>query len=56
MRGCNIFKAEHPSHVHQVGKRSRFHLLHHLPSMYFYRFLTDAELPTYLFIRQAGDY
>ncbi len=55
MRSCNIFKAERHSHVHQVGKRSRFHLLHDLPSMCLHRFLTDAKFPTDLLIQQAGD-
>jgi hypothetical protein len=43
-------------HFHQLGERSRFHLLHHLASVCLHRDFADAELPTDLFIQKARDH
>ena len=48
-------RAEPFGHSHQVGERIGFHLLHHFAPVGFHRNLADAQLPSNLFIQQAGD-
>lgn len=50
------YDAELRGHLHQVGKRPGFHLLHHLSAVRFHRYLADAKLSTHLFVQQAGDH
>ena len=45
---------EHPGHSYQLGKRSRFHLLHDVPAMYLERDLADAQLGRGLFVEKAA--
>jgi hypothetical protein len=53
MRDCRIFDAEPRGLFHQVGKRFRCHLLHHLASMCLNRDFTGAELVAAGFRKRA---
>ena len=41
-------------HFYQCGERVGFHLLHHLPTMCFYRDFADAQFTTNLFVQEVG--
>ena len=52
-RSCEV---ESRSQIHKVGKRTCFHLSHHLAPVRLHCNLADIELATDLFIQHAGGY
>ena len=55
LKDWSAWDAEPRGHSHQVGKGIGLHLLHYFAAVGLHCDLTDAELPTNLFIQQARD-